>query len=70
MEFRTYDIHSGVRTIEWRLFDNHTGSEVEHGSQTVAAVKVDKVKENTSALPISTVLVKLLVKAMNQRRTY
>ncbi|XP_071784665.1 uncharacterized protein [Asterias amurensis] len=46
VEFRTYDIHSGVRTIEWRLFDNHTGSEVEHGSQTVAAVKVDKENED------------------------
>ncbi len=45
VEFRSYDIHSGVRTIEWRLFDNHTGSEVEDGSQTIAVVKVDKDNE-------------------------
>ncbi|XP_038077173.1 uncharacterized protein LOC119745021 [Patiria miniata] len=41
VKFRTYDIHSGVRTIEWLLFDNHTGTEMEHGSQTVPAKKVN-----------------------------
>ena len=46
VEFRTYDIHSGARTIEWRLFDNHTGVEVEHGNQTVAAVQIDQVKHS------------------------
>ncbi|XP_038050540.1 uncharacterized protein LOC119723761 [Patiria miniata] len=35
--FRTYDIHSGVRTIETRLFDNHTGTEVELDHQTIPA---------------------------------
>ena len=42
--FRTYDIHSGVRTIEWRLFDNHTGTEMEHGRQTLAARKINLVR--------------------------
>ncbi|XP_038044290.1 uncharacterized protein LOC119718928 [Patiria miniata] len=41
VEWRTYDIHSGVRTIELLLFDNHTGTEMEHGSQTVAAKKLN-----------------------------
>ncbi|XP_071798435.1 uncharacterized protein [Asterias amurensis] len=45
VEFRTYDIHSGVQTIEWRLFDNQTGSEVEHDNSTVAVRKVDKDNE-------------------------
>ncbi|XP_022102003.1 uncharacterized protein LOC110985345 [Acanthaster planci] len=44
--FRTYDIHSGVRTIEWRLFDNYTGTEMEHGRQTVPARKINADTED------------------------
>ncbi|XP_022105050.1 uncharacterized protein LOC110986986 isoform X2 [Acanthaster planci] len=39
--FRAYDIHSGLRTIEWRLFENHTGTEMEYERQTVPARKLD-----------------------------
>ncbi|XP_022103276.1 uncharacterized protein LOC110986013 isoform X2 [Acanthaster planci] len=48
--FRTYDIHSGIKTIEWRLFDNHTGTEMEHGSQTVPARKNTEVCDPVSCL--------------------
>ncbi|XP_022107048.1 uncharacterized protein LOC110988105 [Acanthaster planci] len=37
--FRTYDIHSGVRSIHWRLWDPVT--ETEYESQTVPARRID-----------------------------
>ncbi|XP_038057739.1 uncharacterized protein LOC119729229 [Patiria miniata] len=46
VEFRTYDIHSGIRTIEWLLFDNHTGTEMAHGSQNLAAKKINTDTED------------------------
>ncbi|XP_022100380.1 uncharacterized protein LOC110984469 isoform X2 [Acanthaster planci] len=39
--FRAYDIHSGLRNIEWRLFENHTGTEMEYGHQSVPVRKLD-----------------------------
>ncbi|XP_038050879.1 uncharacterized protein LOC119724031 [Patiria miniata] len=44
--FRAYDIHSGVRTIELRLFDNHTGGEMELDHQTVPARKINTNDED------------------------
>ncbi|XP_022103295.1 uncharacterized protein LOC110986023 [Acanthaster planci] len=46
--FRTYDIHSGVRTIHWRLWDPVT--ETEYGSQTIPARRINA---DTDCDPVS-----------------
>ncbi|XP_038062737.1 uncharacterized protein LOC119733220 [Patiria miniata] len=56
VEFRTYDIHSGIHTIEWRLFDNHTGTEI-HGSRNLAAMKINTDTEDCD--PVSCMCVPL-----------
>ncbi|XP_038051300.1 uncharacterized protein LOC119724354 isoform X2 [Patiria miniata] len=44
VEFRTFDIHSGVRTIHWRLWDPVT--ETEYGSQTIPARQINPDTED------------------------
>ncbi|XP_038071216.1 uncharacterized protein LOC119740085 [Patiria miniata] len=44
--FKTYDIHSGIRTIEWRIFTNESGTEVELARQTLPPVKIDPATED------------------------
>ncbi|XP_022103274.1 uncharacterized protein LOC110986009 [Acanthaster planci] len=41
VECRIYDIHSGIKAFEWRLSDNHTGTEMEQRSQIVPGMKIN-----------------------------
>ena len=31
-EWRTYDLDSGIDEVYWRLFDNFTGIDIDHGT--------------------------------------
>ncbi|XP_022088109.1 uncharacterized protein LOC110977889 isoform X2 [Acanthaster planci] len=44
--FRAYDVHSGIRTIEWRIFINQSDTEVELARQTLPPVKIDPATED------------------------
>ncbi len=32
VEFQAWDIHSGLKSIQWRLYDNYTNPDTTHGS--------------------------------------
>ncbi|CAC5375018.1 unnamed protein product [Mytilus coruscus] len=36
-EWDTFDYHSGIYSVHWKLYDNYTGSDVIHGSSHVTA---------------------------------
>lgn len=33
----SYDDHSGLETVTWRLFDNYTGEDLVHGVEHISA---------------------------------
>ncbi|KAK3101903.1 hypothetical protein FSP39_007221, partial [Pinctada imbricata] len=37
IEWIAYDLHSGIDSIYWRLFDNYTGNEILHGHEDILA---------------------------------
>ncbi|XP_069132408.1 uncharacterized protein [Argopecten irradians] len=37
VEWLVYDYHSGMHSVQWRLFDNFTGEEVQHGMDWLIA---------------------------------
>ncbi|KAL8561571.1 hypothetical protein ACOMHN_024807 [Nucella lapillus] len=37
IEWEAYDIHSGLREVQWRVFDNFTGQDIVHGQEFVQA---------------------------------
>ena len=36
IEWEAFDVHSGLKTVQWRVFDNFTGTDVVHGIAAVA----------------------------------
>ena len=35
IEWIAYDLHSGLRSIYWKLYDNYTGEDIVHGHEDI-----------------------------------
>ena len=46
IEWVAYDLHSGVESLYWRIFDNYTGTDILHGHENLVTQRavVSKIK--------------------------
>ena len=35
IEWEAYDLHSGIKEVYWKIFDNFTNTDVVHGHQNI-----------------------------------